>query len=453
MPRTVKRTERLTKKRCEELRSEAARYRVSDASTPALKFVVEPNGRKYWSVRFVTADGKNTEKVLGEWPGLLPEAARDDANALRTRVKREGVDPAEAARRVRREAEESRALTFRRLSEAYLTASERGTFSGRNGRKAQSTLAKERQHLNKHVLPKIGARPITQIRRGEIVGHLEDIARKSGHGAANSCLEVIRRVFAYARHMELLDANPALEIPRYALPPRDVVATDVQLKTLWAALEEAKVPKSAKAVEQLRQGKKRPDWGRQDSYASAAVLQLALLTLQRRGEVASIHRDDIDWNKSLWTIPAMNKKERRRGLVPLSPWAVEILREAFAHSGGAWAFAGRNPNEPIDPKTVTRFMARLRQEADIGEITPHDLRRTGRTRLTSDELGIDEVTAERVLNHVVGSRQQLAYDWQAYVTQKRAALDAWSNELRRIVKGEPPPSNVVAFQASAEATL
>jgi integrase len=96
----------------------------------------------------------------------------------------------------------------------------------------------------------------------------------------------------------------------------------------------------------------------------------------------------------------------------------------------------------MDPHSLTTFMARLRTRLRIRDITVHDLRRTGRTMLTDDERfdgeGVDEATAERVLNHRVGSDAQAAYDWNAYLGKKRRALELWAGELRRIVYGEAP---------------
>ena len=207
------------------------------------------------------------------------------------------------------------------------------------------------------------------------------------------------------------------------------MATDAQLKALWATLEAVKV------------GETRYD---RDAYSSAAALQLALLTLQRRGEVASIHRDDVDFINDVWTIPANRKKERRRAIVPLAPAAAELLAQAFARSNGPWAFAGSDADKHVTPHALTRFMARLREDdGTLGDVTPHDLRRTGRTRLT-ESLNIDPDTAERILGHVVGSRQSRAYDHGLYIRQRADALKTWESELMRIVAATPAKtSNVV----------
>lgn len=436
--------ERLTKRTIDALQPGEKRYRVSDTEQRGLKLTVETGGRKWWSVRYTTADAKESEVALGDWPALLVDDARTAAGKARQSAST--TDPAEERRKRRKAGREARIETFGKLADHYLKASARGEFGGKDGRpKAESTLDKERVYLGRLKKDEVDlSRPIPQaldrkslrsIGRADIVGLLEDVRDDSGAGAANSSLATLRRVFAYGIHKGLIDSNPAREIPSYPSEPRDVIATDEQLKALWLALEAAKVSEAV---------------ANREAYSSAAGLQLCLLTLQRRGEVARIHRDHVDLDKALWTIPAINKKERRRGLVPLTPMAVEIIREAFKRTNGDWAFIGPDPEKHITPHALSRFMARLRKDqTELGELTPHDLRRTGRTRLTSDDLGVDEITAERVLNHVVGTRQQRAYDWQAYMTQKRAALEAWERELKRIIEGKAPTSNVIPMKTAA----
>lgn len=451
MPRVAAEKAVLTRRIVEGCAPREKRYRVSDATQRGLKLVVEPNGRKYWIARYVTFDGRESEKQLGDWPSITIEQARTDAGLIRARINRQLVDPTEEVRRTRREAEQeriaeakARELTFTKLAAAYIEASRNGFRAPRQRhRKAPSSIYREEKVLQKHVIPCLGARAITEIKRRDIVDLVEDVAKNHGEGAANGVVAVIRRCFAYARYKDMIEHNPAIEIQQYARPPRDVVASDSQIRTLWRLLEEARKDPDQGALTERKS--RHP---RKDSKPTALALQFSLLTLQRRSEVSAIHKDDIDWHKALWTIPTLNKKERRLGLVPLAPMALALLQEAFADSGSDWAFRGLDSSTHIDPHSLTKFMDRLRKKTGLKKITPHDLRRTGRTKLTSDEVGVDEMTAERVLNHVVGSRQQRAYDWQQYTTQKRAALEAWERELARIIYDRelstPTPSRATA---------
>jgi len=50
-----------------------------------------------------------------------------------------------------------------------------------------------------------------------------------------------------------------------------------------------------------------------------------------------------------------------------------------------------------------------------------------------ERLGIAIHVAELVLNHSTGSQLQRTYDLNAYLTEKRDALNAWGREVEEIV--------------------
>ncbi|NCA72593.1 MAG: DUF4102 domain-containing protein [Sphingobacteriia bacterium] len=85
-----------------------------------------------------------------------------------------------------------------------------------------------------------------------------------------------------------------------------------------------------------------------------------------------------------------------------------------------------------------------RDHPDWGHWTPHDLRRTCRTRLS--EIGIAQEVAEKVIGHtaqgVVG-----VYDQHKYRHEIRAALQAWERRLLGII--DPPAGNVVELVRGA----
>jgi integrase len=426
MPKIARVAERLTKASIAKLSTTNVRYRVRDAGADGLMLVVEANGRKHWIVRYVGSDSCQREKSIGAYPALLPEQAREEARALRLAVTREGADPIAAVRAARVEAERREHETFAALSEIYFSASQTGWHGHRP--KAASTLQKERCNWAKHLLPAFGPRPFAEISRRDVIARIEQIGGVSGPGAANTALEVVRQIFTYAEFKGLVEVHPAVRIPKFHTEARDVVANDVQLRRLWQELDH------------IRHG------ARRSAAHSARALQLALLTMQRRGEIVRMERDHIDLERQRWEIPRENKKERRRSVTPLSGWAMEIVTEAMAETDGPFLFPARAlggvSDGPMDPHTLTTLMRRLRARLRIRDLTVHDLRRTGRTMLTDDERfggeGIDEVTAERVLNHRVGSEAQAAYDWNAYLGKKRRALELWAEELRRIVYGAAP---------------
>ena len=57
--------------------------------------------------------------------------------------------------------------------------------------------------------------------------------------------------------------------------------------------------------------------------------------------------------------------------------------------------------------------------------TPHDLRSTARSWLTSETIGANVIVAERCLNHTLGGLLAI-YDQHDYLTERRAALERWT---------------------------
>ena len=121
----------------------------------------------------------------------------------------------------------------------------------------------------------------------------------------------------------------------------------------------------------------------------------------------------------------------RGQIVPLSAWAVREFQALRALAGDSpWVLPGQEPGKFIDPKLLTRGLAkcgvRFRRQG-IAAFHLHDLRRTCRTGLA--KLRIPPHIAERVLNHAQ-ERIASTYDVYDYLDERRAALDAWRRSWR-----------------------
>jgi integrase len=176
------------------------------------------------------------------------------------------------------------------------------------------------------------------------------------------------------------------------------------------------------------------------------ALKLVLLTGQRPGEVIGMRRDEIEGN--IWTIPAARRKTGTGHAVHLTETALALLADARAEvsrlaerrgwpeSPFVFEFREGKPGTTAAlSKAVTRYCNALgnRETPDWGHWTPHDLRRTARTRLA--EIGIPQEIAEHVIGHaaqgVVG-----VYGQHKYRDEIRAALQAWERRLLGII--DPP---------------
>ncbi|WP_019960624.1 tyrosine-type recombinase/integrase [Woodsholea maritima] len=434
MPRTATRKIRLTNRAVEEAKPEDKQYRINDADQSGFYLMVRPSGKKTFGVRYVTRDGKNSEAVLGEYPGLIPLEARQLAARKRSEVQSEGMDPVQERRNQKTQGEIKRARSFEALAEAYLTYSEQ------RREKALSTLAKEKQHLSKNILPNLGKIAVEDIKRSTVTEALEAIRRsastqgKNGNAAANDCLKYIRQVLNHGVEREWIETNKARDIKKYKEESRERIATDEELRKLWLHWEHRK------------------NKGRQQGWPSASALQIAALTLQRGDEVAGMCWDEIDLTETTWNIARERKKERRSAVVPLSKAAVKILTEARDKTGklSIGPFQGRFGGT-IRRDALTRAFARDCEALGIIGLTVHDLRRTGRTTITHPEkIAMPFDIGEAVLNHAVGNKLTRTYDKNDYLPQKRQALEAWGQWLLNIVHNEnTKESNVVPLRGQS----
>ena len=273
-----------------------------------------------------------------------------------------------------------------------------------------------------------------------------------GIGArTNKVHALIRQVYAYAVGEELTQINPAVGFPPLgAQKARVRILTDAELKPFWAALVDPSDLKD-KDGEAVTVG-----------HPMRIALQLASLLLQRRAEIAGMAVAELNLDEAVWLIPGERAKNGKPHLVPLPPRAVVLIREAIrlANEGreepSPHIFPSRHkPGQGFHPDSLTHAMATLTDALGIDGASPHDLRRTGSTALTSERIGVTPFIRSKVLGHTSDAGggsvvSSVHYDANAYVAEKRKALAAWEDLLLDVV-GERPRGGNVHFLGEARA--
>ena len=151
---------------------------------------------------------------------------------------------------------------------------------------------------------------------------------------------------------------------------RDRVLTDDELRMVW------------NAADQLG-----PPFG--------LVVKLLILTGQRRGEVVNMEWSEISLDRRLWCLPRERVKNDRAHDVPLTPQAIDVLRQVPRISGRfIFSINGEIPINGFG-KNKDRLDALL--PSDIAAWTIHDIRRTVASGMA--KLGISLPVIEKILNH------------------------------------------------------
>jgi integrase len=169
----------------------------------------------------------------------------------------------------------------------------------------------------------------------------------------------------------------------------------------------------------------------------------------RRASVAGDKWSEVSFEVRTWAIPASRMKSKRSFVVPLSDQALRLLARAKELAdGSSFEFPGRDEDGPIEPDVITRAMGRSMKALSFPTAGPHDLRRTSRTLMTSERIGISYETAERCMDHAFGAIMAKHYDLNAYLGPRRQAFAALGAELERIAEGRSLPVNVVPLASA-----
>jgi len=179
------------------------------------------------------------------------------------------------------------------------------------------------------------------------------------------------------------------------------------------------------------------------------ALRIGLTTGQRIGEILGAPRSEIDLGRAEWLIPASRAKNGREHMVPLSPLAIELFREATDSTDERFIFPNRAKCSHLEVNAISHAMRRALPQLglDKNPATPHDLRRTVASNLA--RMGIPEAVIAHLLNHKSEIEKTITsrvYNQHAYAVEKRMALEQWADVLADIIDGRRGPGNVVRLQ-------
>jgi len=413
-PRTNRR-KAFTARSIASLKPEAHAVDWFDVLTPGLALHVSPGGAKSWFLFY--KNGRTTRRVkLGTWPALELAKARAAARDERVRIERDGADPAYE----RKEARD--VFTVGMLTKLFIES---------YAKTHKRTWQDDQWRIDKYLLPAWKSRPVRDITRADVHAVLDQIAGDGKPIQANRTQALISKLWNFAIDRGHVEINPCHRMAKRAPEAaRATVLDDDALRALWAGLDA-------------------------EGTDAAAAVRLRLLTGQRGGEVHAMTWADVDLDGAVWTIPATASKNRRAHRVPLAATALGIVQTRHAdaqtkarqvmHTHNLPSHVTGKAEDGTSPKLPTGpvFPGLYHQRKDLRALGTihgdayrwHDLRRTVVTRLAA--LGFHEDTIGRVVNHAKRGITATVYNQHAYDTEKRAALDAWDAELRRIIQNKP----------------
>jgi integrase len=358
-----------------------------DAKTPGLGLRVSPSGHRAWSLIFTSpATSKRARLSLGTFPATSLADAR--ALAIEARGKVESGDDPRAV-----EAAPSAAMTVADLVSSYLSLHARGLRSARE----------IERRLRFDVLPVIGNLELAKLHRRDAHRVLDRVTERGSPATARKLFADLRTLINFAVGRGYLDTDIMHGMKATAAKSRERFLTEDEIWKLW------------------------PAWSALGDEIALA-LRLALVTGQRIGEVVGITMAEIDLVNAIWTLPAERSKNKFAHKVPLSPLAMELIRQAKIIDGRLFQ---------IGVVKVAQIITRYRHRLPVDGWTAHDLRRTACTHMAM--LGVSDFIIGHVVNHRGTTKStitQSVYVKYDYAAEKRDALELWAKRLAAIVTGD-----------------
>ena len=369
------------------------RRELADGALPGFYLVIQPSGSKAWAVRY-RAGGVPRKLTLGPFPRLSLAEARDAARKA-LQAASEGRDPA-AEKAAAQAPEQIARNTFGSVAADYIE---------RHAKAHHRTWRETERILTKLDVAAWKSRDIKSIGRRDVLDVLDAHIDRGSPVQANRFLTRVKPFFDWTVERGILDVSPANGIrPPSPETSRERVLTDDELRAVWKAAEEI-------------------------AYPFGHVVQLLILTGQRRGEVLNAEWAEMDISSRLWTIPKQRSKTNVAHLVPLASPTLELVdrlprigtpaRLIFT-TNGETLFSG-----------VSKVFDRLNKRAaehlgkSLAPWRPHDLRRTFATGCA--RLGMPIHVIEKALNHTSGTFGGIVgvYQRHEYAEERRRAMEVW----------------------------
>lgn len=402
---------KLTNTAIKKAKLEAKSYKLADGA--GLFVLVQPNGAKYWRLKYRYA-GK--EKLLAL--GVYPDISLKDARARRDEARKllaNGSDPGAVKQAQKRQAKILAGNSFEAIAREYHVLKS-PMWSQHHATDWINTLERE-------VFPKFGHRPLTEIETPDVLDVLRALEARGTFEIRARVLQRVRAVFSFAIGSGRARLNPAAGIGREVLAPTPKVKH-------MAALEAKEMPDFLRALGEYQERAR-------SSPIVFAATRLLMLTFVRTGEVRGAQWNEFDLDASLWVIPAERMKARQPHTVPLSRQAVEVIKALQPLTGHLPAlFPNRNGNGAvISENTVLKVIENIGYK---GRMTGHGFRTVASTYLNNlGSIRPDMIEAQ--LAH--GDRDQVraAYNRADYMEYRKAMMQFWADTLDVMQQGGKLP--------------
>lgn len=268
------------------------------------------------------------------------------------------------------------------------------------------------RNINKHILPVLGTRVFTSLKRSDIAMLADRIEDESGARMADVVVSILRSASYWVASRDDSYIPPFTKgMKRDTAKPRSRILNDDEIRALWKAAE-----------------------AEQDA-TFGALIKLLLLLGQRKSIVVNMRWQDIEGD--MWSIPQETGAKGNIQKVRLPQMALDIIGKQPRIAGNRYVLAGQGAG-PLGNFSDTKN--RLDERSGVHGWVLHDLRRTHRS--LASRAGANRDHSERVLGHAVRGVEGI-YDRFHYTEEKSIVLQQVAVLISDIIGASPGGDKIV----------
>ena len=328
---------------------------------------------------FVLVHGKGRKIYsLGRYPDISLADARKRAVEMLAALIREKDSP-----------------TLKAVSLRFADARQRFLADAKSRNKLSTYIEYDRL-LNRHFTFDKALSEITRQDCMEVITSLKDTPSTAQHAFV-----ALRTMFNWCQLHGLIATSPVPPL-KFKTGSRTRILTNEELKVVWQRAEQV-------------------------GYPYGIIVQLLILTGQRRGEIAGLRRSWI--TDDAMTFPVGFCKNKREHRIPIGATTQKIIKSIGVNTDLLFPARGK-PEQPYNgwSKAKREFDEPLK----ISPYILHDLRRTYSSNLA--KLGVPIHVTEKLLNHVSGTISGVAavYNRHSYWEEMKMATAQYDEFLQRL---------------------
>lgn len=389
----------LTATAVKSAKPQSKQYKLSDSG--GMYLLVLPAGGRYWRLKY-RISGKEKMLALGVFPEMTLAEARERREEAKKLIK-QGIDPSLEKQKRKREKRMQAENSLERIAREWHELRSKDVTPNY----AKNIILR----LEKDIFPRLGARPITDIKPIEILEACKETQKRGAIETAHRNLQVLSQVYKYAVVHEYVERDITADLKIKG-------ALETQKSKHFARLEEKELPEFLIRLEE-----------HDCELQTKLAVKFLIHTFVRTTELRGARWDEIDIDKREWRIPAVRMKMKEIHVVPLTNASTAILKQLREMNGHReHVFPNRNrPRTFISENTILYAIYRMGYK---DRTTAHGFRALASTVLNENGFPADVI--ERQLAHGERNKIRAAYNHAQYLEQRREMMQWWSEYVEHL---------------------